>query len=599
VDILLEDSGGNTAVYREIVVILPGLLTETAFEPEAADFLEPPPGPTDVTDVEFGTTLANDCDAFLQDLDDSVSPLALGVEIPAGTEMLYFTLAKNAEHSVVISGINEDLANTVEYAKGSYADDNLVVFSVDTSSVKGAEDNVEFTVTVTEKGKVGTLVTVTLALTPGLYIDIGTGGVENLVTVTDEDRGEGVIPAPKKDLQSCLTWLESNAKDNTSYVVLANQNSAMISFASKPDSVGVRITLQGINRERKIYAQSPPTAPFFTVDNGTTLALGSHITLGNLGGYQDMNKQVLIRTQNGGILEMLPGSKISRIQTTVLLINNDGGAFRMRGGVIEDNFFSRATSMVFSKGSFEMDDGAVIANNNLYIEVAVTPDILVGPKQTYSNPSVIYVTSGTFVMRGGEISNTNYRAVYINGGTFVMEGGVIKNNGKALAGVFEGQNIYQFGGGVYIKSGSFIMEGGEISDNGHSSVPGSGIYLETSGKDKLTLNGAVTIANNTLGFHRTNASIDYFPSLGSGFSSPSPIGVDLVCEGSAASNFASWWLGKQFLRAYSADPATIDGDLAAQFGPVKCYLHTPLVEDVSDAIRYTIADDGAIAVNNN
>jgi hypothetical protein len=187
--------------------------------------------------------------------------------------------------------------------------------------------------------------------------------------------------------------------------------------------------------------------------------------------------------------------------------------------------------------------------------------------------------------------------------SFVMEGGVIKNNGNVPVSFAEVE-YYQYGSGVYIGYASdFIMTGGEISGNGHSSAPGSGIWLSThlsSTAVRLTLNGPVTIANNTLGFSRANGAHEAHPYLGGSFSSVNPIGIDLGVMDADINNL-TWWLGKQLLRALSTDPAVIDSALAAKFTPVKCYLlgNTVLPTDVSDTIQYKIDDNGKIALNTN
>jgi hypothetical protein len=121
--------------------------------------------------------------------------------------------------------------------------------------------------------------------------------------------------------------------------------------------------------------------------------------------------------------------------------------------------------------------------------------------------------------------------------------------------------------------------------------------------DRFVLNGEVTITNNTLGFYKIAANTECYPYLGSNFSS-APIGIDLVVSNSNASVFSTWWLNQQFLQTYSLDPPPepIDyANLAAQFGPVKCYTRDTsasyAVTNVSDDVQYKVGDDGKIAQN--
>ena len=241
VDILLADDSGNTAVYRESVIILPGLATELAFAPDAADFLDPAVLAA-LTEVDFGPTAANTGGILVDALAGSPVSPALAIEAPAGTETVYFTMAKTAAHSVAIGGAGAALVSQEEFAEGSNAGDELAVFKADLSSLNIAEDSLVFDLTVTEQGKTGVTVTVTIAAIPGLYIDTGGGGAEDLTPVLDGNED------PIEGLQASLTWLAANAVSDTNYVVLINQDSPMTTFDSKTGVSGVRITLRGIGQ---------------------------------------------------------------------------------------------------------------------------------------------------------------------------------------------------------------------------------------------------------------------------------------------------------------------------------------------------------------
>jgi hypothetical protein len=75
-------------------------------------------------------------------------------------------------------------------------------------------------------------------------------------------------------------------------------------------------------------------------------------------------------------------------------------------------------------------------------------------------------------MNGGKISGnigTESGGVYVSGGTFTMKGGEISGNNT---------HRYGYGGGVYLDSGTFTMEGGEISGNSIRYGYGGGVYIE-------------------------------------------------------------------------------------------------------------------------
>ena len=112
--------------------------------------------------------------------------------------------------------------------------------------------------------------------------------------------------------------------------------------------------------------------------------------------------------------------------------------------------------------------------------------VITGNTNTATAGGGVYVskgdtlTSGTFTLEGGEISNNKAvnqgGGVYFEGptGDFTMSGGVIKGNKTT-------DSISSSGAGVYIMKGNFTMKGGEISDNDASSSGtsrGGGVYFE-------------------------------------------------------------------------------------------------------------------------
>ena len=99
----------------------------------------------------------------------------------------------------------------------------------------------------------------------------------------------------------------------------------------------------------------------------------------------------------------------------------------------------------------------------------------------------VYVSSGTFYMSGGEISNNSSNSSSSGGvfvgssGTFYMSGGEISNNSSS-----------SLGGGVYVNSGTFYMSGGEISNNS-SSLSGGGVFV---GSGTFYMSGGIIYGSN-------------------------------------------------------------------------------------------------------
>lgn len=616
VDILLENSGGEIAAYRESVLILPGLITEIGFAPDPEDFLDPEAWAalTDIwdEDLEFGLTLANLNGIFVDSLGGSAASPALSIDAPAKTETVRFTLAKTAAHSVAIGGADAAFVTQAEpgaFVEASEAGDELAIFEVDASGIVDAGGTKTFTITVAEAGRTGVPVAVTVTVPeplpdPGLYINTG-GAEENLVLLTDGDGN----PVTGPDLESCLNWLEvkANLVNNTEYVILVDRDSEMLtSFVTPSDlsgSSGIRITLRGLGQERKIYTNLTNftavggSPSLFGIYTGVTLSLDNNITVGAVDGYQDLNGNQLF-TPWSGALEMLPGSKISGNKNGRMVYVR--GLFSMKDGTtIENNQCNTQVVYVYyEKSTFEMEEGAKIVNNTLSFTASASMPTNVA--------SVIRVSAGAvFTMRGGEIINNSWRGVYVDGGSsaFTMSGGVIKNNGNVPVN-YSDTDYYPYGAGIYLgQYAQFTMTGGEISGNGHSSYPGSGIYNgakyqgESSvNKGFLALNGSVKISD-TIMFRANNASQYYYLEIGNSFDPDGAIAVDLCINATESTDFASWWLGKNILRSWSSAPVTISTSGFASLFTVKCWLTGAYpATDISETFHYKVGDNGYIAV---
>jgi hypothetical protein len=646
-DILLVNEDGDTAMFRESVIILSGLVTELRYTPDKAAFLDPEERAA-IPVVQFGTTGDNTGDIIIDELAPTDSPFSctLDINAPAELNTVYFTLTKEAAHSVTISGTNADLVSSLANgaaAEGSTAGDTLGVFKADTSSVREEGGRLYFTLTVGEDGKTSLEITVTLTVetpeTPMLWIDsAGEGESESLTAIAEQQSISTLMQA--------LAWINSNAEDNTKYVIkLARdgQGDMTEAWTSPAGKTGVRITLRGVGVEREIgFSYTGVTTGAFNLNAGTTLALDENITVNG----KDTQASRYVIQITGGVLEMYEGSRITRGRTPnsyhIVNITTDS-AFRMYGGSIDHCVYSKSVVHLHNDTSvFDMYGGA-ITQNSLY---SPNPSSATGTITSVRNLGAVHVYSNgaAFTMYGGEISENNFRGVFIeNFGhntsgekiVFAMQGGRIINNGNTGV-TYSGNTYYVNGTGVYImgpsnngSNGVFVMEGGEISGNGTAaSAPyylmGGGVFS----RNKTVIKGGVISGNgnehtpgagifafgqllfdgpanisDSVGFAAWNASegTGGFRYVGDNFSTQSPISVDL-CVYPNAEDFPTNWLGRQLILPNPDSSVVVNTALVEKFA-IAGYFVTPTptattytlqaITEVSD-YDYAIDQNGTI-----
>jgi hypothetical protein len=604
VDILMVKDA-NTAVYRESIVILSGLVTEINFAPGVNDFLSPEERAAmasleDLEDLVFGQTLIPDDNVDIGEPAGS-GPYTLAITALAGAESVSFTVTKTEQDHVVIKeGGDSASVSAEEFVAGSSAGDELAVFTVNTSSVKdgGAKT---FVLTVAMGGKeadITVTVTVEAAATVngfGVYINSGTDEAENLTKVTNE---EGVGADAIADLDDALAWLAANAANDTKYVVLVDTNYAIGSFVSKVGSTGVRITLRGLDTERAIYWDSDKPADdngLLVINGGTALVLDNNILLhGNSGAPKNSAPtDVAMVCIRSGTLKMKNGSRIANISSSgasgvgVRVTTETGGSpgtFNMDGGKIENNTVYGRVVYIEGNCTFEMAGTATITNNTLWDDPGAVTTFFAGAiyfnsGATYNRAAVLLGTNSHFIMHGGEISHTNLRGVFTMG-TFTMHGGKISHNGNAFITYLE-KEYYPMGAGVMLYTSTWTMDGGEISDNGNPAFPGSGVYLNASyvthttgvHATPATINGPVTFTNNTVCVRAVSANAASI-LLGPNFHNAgnAPIDIDLLASGTegnrSLTNFKSWWITKPtkgLLQAMPETTAEINASVVSQF----------------------------------
>jgi len=181
-----------------------------------------------------------------------------------------------------------------------------------------------------------------------------------------------------------------------------------------------------------------------------------------------------------------PGSKVT------LDLTGTGSLF-----IVSENVTLNIGDGVVLKGSSSNDAALVTINNGGKFEMSGTAEIGYNNNTHASNfgGGVRILTGGTFLMKGGTISDNNARdggGVY-NFGTFTMSGGTIKNN--TARGNISNTNDVSSGGGV-CNFGKFNMTGGSINSN-TARYAGGGVYIDEVGSFTKSGNSIITGINET------------------------------------------------------------------------------------------------------
>jgi hypothetical protein len=155
VDILLASDGGRTAVFRQNIRILPGLVTEIDFAPAAEDFLsfEARAALTSLASLTFDT---EDEGVVVGDLANSGENYSLEIAAPKSAETVTFALAKPETYTVTVDEEYAELASLTDAGAGSAS----AAITVDTASL--AEGDIAFALTVTAEGKTAAAIAVTV-----------------------------------------------------------------------------------------------------------------------------------------------------------------------------------------------------------------------------------------------------------------------------------------------------------------------------------------------------------------------------------------------------------------------------------------------------
>jgi hypothetical protein len=323
-------------------------------------------------------------------------------------------------------------------------------------------------------------------------------------------------------LNEKLQWLNSNAVNNTSYILEVNKDEEIYTIINLPLYGGggknIAISLRGIGGEKIIKPVNNNT-DLFVVPDGVTLILDNDLRL--LG---------RVYVSMGGSLIMKHGIKITGINNNGMGIYpvNTKGTFTMNGGEISNN----QSTGVFNDGVFTMNGGVITGNKNETFSSQLQSDYGGGVQNSGTfimNGGEIHgntatrtgggvSSGGTFVMNGGEIYGNTVSnlsggesagggGVYLNYGTFAMNGGKIYGN-KAVGSDF---SVRGGGGGVLQIQGDFAMNGGEIYGNTASSGSGGGVLQIQGGN--FAMNGG-EIYGNTASILGGGVCVRYFEKKG-------------------------------------------------------------------------------------
>jgi uncharacterized repeat protein (TIGR02543 family) len=321
------------------------------------------------------------------------------------------------------------------------------------------------------------------------------------------------------DVSAAISYVNTNAGTYT----LVIDSDTDINTAAQT-LAGVDLTIKGIGRERTIKLST--NGSLFTVGSGVTLTLDDRITLQ---GHKE-NYNSLVKVENGGILIMNEGAKITGNTITVLDSGTggggvyvNGGKFTMDGGEISNNATHSDNDSNVSGGGVYVNGGEFTMNNGTISMNTITCGVNAGGS---TKGGGVYIGSGTFIMEGGKIyeniagpyDSDSGGGVYVGGGTFTMKDGEISGN-KTLygGGVSVGGGTFTmedgeisgneagYGGGVFVSEGTFIIDGGTISGNTASYGSGGGVYV---GGGTFTKTGGTIYGCDNLSGNRSNKVVD-------------------------------------------------------------------------------------------
>ena len=171
-----------------------------------------------------------------------------------------------------------------------------------------------------------------------------------------------------------------------------------------------------------------------------------------------------------------------------VVMNNAG-----TGVTIKGKDYNNKAYLYLHSGTIKSNQSGGVSLGS-YTEFVMNDGVINGNKlnSTTSGGAGVNVGSSIFTMKGGTISDNEVTGDggairVISGGSFTMDGGSIEGNSATVKG-----------GGVSVTSGTFIMNGGSITDNkviGETPL-GHGVYFSDGPSGDLKFSGNPVINNN-------------------------------------------------------------------------------------------------------
>ena len=276
---------------------------------------------------------------------------------------------------------------------------------------------------------------------------------------------------------------------------------------------------------------------FNLINNDTSVTIGNNITLQGRNG----NNNALVRVSGGATFIMEDGSTITgNINTDYA---GDGTRYVYgTSAVYVGTSGNTAPSATVRSGTFIMKGGKITNNTSTFnydniggapVTVANGGKFIMGEEGKTSTAEISDNTSGALLRTGA--------AVHVVNGTFTMYGGTITRNRSTITtGISTG--------GVFVDnngSALFEMKGGEIYDNTISTTNSSfhDVFINATGR--ITLEGTVKIGVLTL--NATAAATSAYIGVTNAINAASDIGLNLRGEygtmgaATTAASAIGWW----------------------------------------------------------
>ena len=306
---------------------------------------------------------------------------------------------------------------------------------------------------------------------PGLYL-----GAPSSLTDTDIP----IAGVPANDVVGAVTYINANPGE---YTLLLDADVSITGNSLNLDTSGVKLTLIGLDTERKISLSSWGTV--FTIgaagQTGIELTLVNNITLEGLRNGQNG----AIMNNNAPVIEVLQGANL-------IMLN---GA-KISGNTASSSTLGQFAAVFVNGATFTMKGGTITGNSGTFMGLE------------YISAGGLFVgTNGIFIMEGGNISGNNA----VGADTVIItEATRIMLSGSATIGILN-KMIFTTAPSITISSG-WTGSVGRIDLSGNNSSMELIIYDYGNNRQVITAAAGYTLAAadiarfNNLGYFKTNTN---------------------------------------------------------------------------------------------